>query len=96
MEYCNAYTELNDPAIQRERFMSQAKAKASGDEEAQVHTYINTNMHDTYMHVHIFIHKMQIGRRVCILFFRGGEEAQVHTYIHIYIHTPYVHTYIHT
>ncbi len=36
MEYCNAYTELNDPAIQRDRFMSQAKAKASGDEEAQV------------------------------------------------------------
>jgi len=33
-EMCNAYTELNDPVEQRERFASQAKAKASGDDEA--------------------------------------------------------------
>jgi len=33
-EICNAYTELNDPVIQRERFDQQAKDKAAGDEEA--------------------------------------------------------------
>ncbi|KAL6080031.1 Lysine--tRNA ligase [Balamuthia mandrillaris] len=35
-EICNAYTELNDPHIQRERFEAQAKDKAAGDEEAQL------------------------------------------------------------
>eukprot|EP00043_Microstomoeca_roanoka_P005696 m.57370 g.57370 ORF g.57370 m.57370 type:complete len:796 (+) comp13076_c0_seq1:93-2480(+) len=35
-EVCNAYTELNDPEVQRERFEQQAKDKAMGDEEAQV------------------------------------------------------------
>ncbi|CAH8616554.1 unnamed protein product [Heterobilharzia americana] len=35
-EICNAYTELNDPVIQRERFMEQAKDKAAGDAEAMV------------------------------------------------------------
>lgn len=34
-ELCNAYTELNDPAIQRKTFEDQMKAKAKGDEEAQ-------------------------------------------------------------
>ena len=33
-EVCNAYTELNDPIIQRERFQAQAKDKAAGDDEA--------------------------------------------------------------
>jgi lysyl-tRNA synthetase class 2 len=33
-EYANAFTELNDPIIQRQRFMDQAKARAAGDEEA--------------------------------------------------------------
>ncbi|XP_045767131.1 lysine--tRNA ligase isoform X2 [Maniola jurtina] len=32
-EICNAYTELNDPAIQRERFEQQAKDRAAGDDE---------------------------------------------------------------
>jgi lysyl-tRNA synthetase, class II len=36
-EVCNAYTELNNPIVQRERFMEQAAAKAGGDEEAQQH-----------------------------------------------------------
>jgi lysyl-tRNA synthetase class 2 len=35
-EICNAYTELNSPMVQRERFTSQAKDKAAGDDEAQM------------------------------------------------------------
>ncbi|XP_022191767.1 lysine--tRNA ligase isoform X1 [Nilaparvata lugens] len=35
-EVCNAYTELNDPVVQRERFEQQAKDKAAGDDEAQL------------------------------------------------------------
>lgn len=35
-EICNAYTELNDPAVQRERFEQQAADKAAGDDEAQL------------------------------------------------------------
>ena len=34
-ELCNAYTELNNPRVQRERFDEQAKQKAAGDDEAQ-------------------------------------------------------------
>jgi lysyl-tRNA synthetase, class II len=33
-EICNAYTELNNPHIQRERFEQQAANKAAGDDEA--------------------------------------------------------------
>lgn len=36
-ELCNAYTELNNPIVQRQRFMEQAKQSAQGDDEAQVH-----------------------------------------------------------
>eukprot|EP01039_Chlorochromonas_danica_P011429 gene11429-12778_t len=36
-EVCNAYTELNSPIVQRQRFMEQAKQAAQGDDEAQVH-----------------------------------------------------------
>ncbi|KAJ1967903.1 lysyl-tRNA synthetase [Dimargaris xerosporica] len=35
-EVCNAYTELNDPKTQRERFDQQARDKAAGDDEAQM------------------------------------------------------------
>lgn len=35
-EICNAYTELNDPAVQRQLFEHQASDRAAGDEEAQM------------------------------------------------------------
>lgn len=35
IEYCNSYTELNDPFDQRERFAKQIMAKKGGDDEAQ-------------------------------------------------------------
>jgi lysyl-tRNA synthetase class 2 len=35
-EICNAYTELNHPFVQRQKFEEQAGAKALGDEEAQL------------------------------------------------------------
>merc|ERR1719407_341744 len=35
MELVNAYTELNDPRTQRERFIGQMQAKKDGDDEAQ-------------------------------------------------------------
>jgi len=34
-EVCNAYTELNDPVVQRERFSTQMADRAAGDDEAQ-------------------------------------------------------------
>jgi len=34
-EICNAYTELNDPFVQRKMFLGQQKDKAAGDHEAQ-------------------------------------------------------------
>lgn len=36
-EVCNAYTELNNPMVQRKRFQEQAKQATQGDDEAQVH-----------------------------------------------------------
>jgi lysyl-tRNA synthetase class 2 len=33
-ELCNAYSELNDPIVQRDRFMQQAKERELGDDEA--------------------------------------------------------------
>ena len=39
-EIVNAYTELNDPAVQRERFAQQLQDKAMGDDEVRiVHAY---------------------------------------------------------
>ena len=35
-EVGNAYTELNDPVDQRDRFLEQARLRAAGDEEAEV------------------------------------------------------------
>ena len=35
-ELVNAYTELNDPVVQRERFEQQSKDREAGDDEAQV------------------------------------------------------------
>jgi lysyl-tRNA synthetase class 2 len=36
LELGNAYTELNDPLEQRERFLEQSAKRAAGDEEAEV------------------------------------------------------------
>lgn len=36
-EVCNAYTELNSPIVQRQRFAEQAKQASQGDDEAQIH-----------------------------------------------------------
>ncbi len=36
LELGNAYTELNDPLEQRERFREQARRRAAGDEEAEI------------------------------------------------------------
>ncbi len=36
-EVCNAYTELNNPRVQRNRFAEQAKQATQGDDEAQVY-----------------------------------------------------------
>ena len=43
-EICNAYTELNDPFVQRENFEEQMKQKDAGDEEAQGYdeTYVRS------------------------------------------------------
>jgi lysyl-tRNA synthetase class 2 len=35
-EVCNAYSELNDSRVQRQRFEQQARDKEAGDDEAQV------------------------------------------------------------
>jgi lysyl-tRNA synthetase class 2 len=35
MEIANAFSELNDPRVQRERFLQQVRARESGDDEAQ-------------------------------------------------------------
>ena len=36
-EMCNAYSELNDPIDQRERFAAQDAAFAAGDDESEPH-----------------------------------------------------------
>jgi lysyl-tRNA synthetase class 2 len=35
MEIANAFSELNDPRVQRDRFLQQVRARESGDDEAQ-------------------------------------------------------------
>ena len=35
-EIANAFSELNDPEVQRERFAAQVAAREAGDEEAQM------------------------------------------------------------
>ncbi|WBW97953.1 lysine--tRNA ligase [Oceanirhabdus sp. W0125-5] len=47
-ELCNAYSELNDPIVQRERFQQQAKERELGDDEA-------------YMLDEEFMHALEVG-----------------------------------
>ncbi|XP_037585597.1 lysine--tRNA ligase-like [Cebus imitator] len=47
-EICNAYTELNDPLPQQQLFEGQAKAKATGDDEAM---FIDENFCTTLEYV---------------------------------------------
>ena len=51
-EFCNAYTELNDPFEQRLRFEEQVRQKEQGDDEAQG---IDETFIDAY--VHPLVHK---------------------------------------
>ncbi|KZV93429.1 lysyl-tRNA synthetase [Exidia glandulosa HHB12029] len=46
-EFCNAYTELNDPFEQRDRFEEQLRQKEQGDDEAQGidETFVNALEH---------------------------------------------------
>ena len=41
-EIVNAYTELNDPVVQRERFAQQTQEKAKGDDEVNESTEVQT------------------------------------------------------
>jgi lysyl-tRNA synthetase class II len=45
-EFCNAYTELNDPFVQKENFEEQMRQKAAGDDEAQGYdeTFVSANL----------------------------------------------------
>lgn len=42
-EFCNAYTELNDPFVQKDLFMQQVKEKEKGDDESMFYdeTFVN-------------------------------------------------------
>lgn len=63
-EVVNAYTELNDPMVQRERFQQQAGEKAAGDDEAQVRGYLSVSNFFLYFCIFVFY--------FLFLFFFGG------------------------
>lgn len=42
-EFCNAYTELNDPFVQKELFMQQVKEKEKGDDESMFYDEVFVN-----------------------------------------------------
>lgn len=46
-EFCNAYTELNDPFVQKDLFMQQVKEKEKGDDESMFYdeTFVNALEH---------------------------------------------------
>ena len=46
-EFCNAYTELNDPFVQKELFLQQVKEKEKGDDESMFYdeTFVNALEH---------------------------------------------------
>lgn len=46
-EFCNSYTELNDPFVQKDLFMMQVKEKEKGDDESMFYdeTFVNALEH---------------------------------------------------
>ena len=42
-EFCNAYTELNDPFVQKELFLQQVKEKEKGDDESMFYDDVFVN-----------------------------------------------------
>lgn len=46
-EFCNAYTELNDPFVQKELFLQQVQEKEKGDDESMFYdeTFVNALEH---------------------------------------------------
>lgn len=42
-EFCNAYTELNDPFVQKDLFMQQVKEKEKGDDESMFYDDVFVN-----------------------------------------------------
>lgn len=47
MEFCNAFTELNDPFVQKDLFMQQVKEKEKGDDESMFYdeSFVNALEH---------------------------------------------------
>merc|ERR1712013_952247 len=73
-EVCNAYTELNDPAVQRARFEQQAKDKASGDDEAmfldensQIRSHKHSQTVQRYRIVDNLAQTYELGQRLLLV-----------------------------
>ena len=52
-EVVNAYTELNDPVIQRERFAQQMQDKAMGDDEVYMYMYNDALFLELSLHLEV-------------------------------------------
>ena len=52
-EYSNAYTELNDPFVQKDLFLQQTKEKEKGDLESMSYdeTFVNALEHLSLIHI---------------------------------------------
>ena len=67
-EFCNAYTELNDPFEQRLRFEEQVRQKEQGDDEAQ-------GVDETFVYAYVFCHKHPLIKRSTDVFFSSLEHG---------------------